>query len=477
MSTELHRERNAHDPPTGAQILPGPVPREAIAYWEDKQLTPRIGFDYRDVWGEEHAVAFTVARVTRHDVLAAIRLDIDAAIRNGVPVEEFIRNLQPRLVQLGWWGEKNTIDPITGQSVSYEVTPRRLRNIFDTNMRQARAAGQWDRIQRAKESRPYLLYQLGPSHHHRDQHVAWAGTLLPVDHPFWLTHMPINGWGCKCHVRQVTQAEADRLGGATPPPDTSTEPWLNERTGETYHVPVGIDPGFEYNAGVSRANNALRAPMQQRAIAWQPGAEEDYRRIVAAPASEEALALSERWRTRWLGDSTDARAGIGPLLVGSSRPYRVDIVGGVYQTPIEHLRIFLEGSETIPLALEAAAYRYGTTQAALASENVSVVQVWRGLHSPQDREVREAIAAGAQRIRVGVRPLVSAAATLRDAMDFAEDYGGGYVLRLSVAASRVFTHPSAKLGLEGESEVVLLNPEGWIDVDIEDVIEVKHNED
>ena len=43
-----------------------------------------------------------------------------------------------------------------------------------------------------------------------------AGTLLPVDDPWWQTHYPPNGWGCKCWVRQVSRREAERLGGCHP---------------------------------------------------------------------------------------------------------------------------------------------------------------------------------------------------------------------------------------------------------------------
>ena len=38
------------------------------------------------------------------------------------------------------------------------ISPGRLQTIFSANMRSARAAGQWDRIQRTKDALPYLLY-------------------------------------------------------------------------------------------------------------------------------------------------------------------------------------------------------------------------------------------------------------------------------------------------------------------------------
>jgi hypothetical protein len=62
-------------------------------------------------------------------------------------------------------------------------------------MRVSRSAGQWQRIDRTKKTLPYLVYYLGPSANHRDEHVGWAGTILPVDHPWWDTHFVPNGWG------------------------------------------------------------------------------------------------------------------------------------------------------------------------------------------------------------------------------------------------------------------------------------------
>ena len=67
------------------------------------------------------------------------------------------------------------IDPETGETREVELgSPRRLKTIYSTNMRTARAAGQWERIQRTKATHPYLLYELGPSGEHRPEHVAWG---------------------------------------------------------------------------------------------------------------------------------------------------------------------------------------------------------------------------------------------------------------------------------------------------------------
>jgi uncharacterized protein with gpF-like domain len=126
-----------------------------------------------------------------------------------------------------------------------------MRVIYDTNMRTARAAGQWERIQRTKRAMPYLVYTLGPSREHRVEHLRWANLCLPADDPFWDTHMGPNGWGCKCGVRQVSRYEFDQMQQdgtiTTDAPEERYVKWLNKRTGEEETVPEGIDPGWAYN--------------------------------------------------------------------------------------------------------------------------------------------------------------------------------------------------------------------------------------
>lgn len=174
-------------------LKPGPVPADVLAYWRSKKLTP--GFDYRDVWNEEHDYAFSAAKIMRLDVLAAMRAELDRAIRGGVPFDQWRKDVEPRFQTLGWWEPQEVTDPKSGEVVTIKP-PERLRTIFLTNMRTARAVGQYDRIQRAKRSRPFLLYQVGPSVRHREEHLAWHGLLLPVDDPFWSFAFPPNGWGC-----------------------------------------------------------------------------------------------------------------------------------------------------------------------------------------------------------------------------------------------------------------------------------------
>ena len=261
----------------------GRPPQEALDWFLAKGF--RVGFDYREVWREEHAIAFTVAKIMQLDLLADVRAAVDQALTEGLTFSEFQDRLTPILQEKGWWGIQEMTDPITGETRDVQLgSPRRLRIIYDTNLRTARAAGQWARIQRTKSAFPYLLYTLGPSREHRPEHVQWHGTLLPVDDPFWSVAYPPSGWGCKCRVRPVSASEYDRLqktgipapssqatqeidpktglptGRRTPatvPVQTTAPPmprveWINKRTGVVQQVPRGIDPGWDYNPGEGR---------------------------------------------------------------------------------------------------------------------------------------------------------------------------------------------------------------------------------
>jgi len=265
--------------------FPAKPSKEALGYFRAKKLRP--GFDWRDVWREEHATNFTIAKAMQHDVLTDIRQSLDDALSDGIPFAQFKKDLKPTLQAKGWWGVKDVVDPLTGETVTAQLgSPRRLKTIYQANMRTARAAGQWQRAQRTKRTHPYFVYELGPSENHRPEHVAWAGLMLPVDHPFWQSHYPPNGWGCKCRIRQVSKREYDRLNETgnylTEAPTIEQREWLNKRTGEVTMVPRGIDPGWDTNPGLARKTTAERQLNEKKAAAT---------RVIKAPLPDAPPSL------------------------------------------------------------------------------------------------------------------------------------------------------------------------------------------
>jgi len=235
--------------------FPGVVPQEALQYFRAKGL--KVGFSYQDVFREEHAYSFTVAKVMELDLLQDIQAALDKALAAGQTLATFQKNLKPTLTEKGWWGVKEMADPASGEVKAVQLgSPRRLKTIYDVNLRTARSAGQWQRIERTMDSLPYLRYSLGPSEHHRQEHAAWDGTILPATDPWFDTHFTSNGYGCKCRIRQVGRYEMQKnKWRVSDRPADGTREWINKRTGEVTEVPIGIDPGFDYNPGKERRQN------------------------------------------------------------------------------------------------------------------------------------------------------------------------------------------------------------------------------
>ena len=225
----------------------GLVDKAAFEHFKAKKILP--GFSHYDVWLYQHSLAFTVAKMMDADMLAEVKDAVEAAQRNGTAFADFKKRLKPYLMAKGWWGEQVMTDPLDGEPKLVRLgSTRRLKTIFDTNMRTAFAAGQWQRIQANKKALPYLRYNKSASGHPRDGHKRYYGLVLPVDHDIWKVIFPPNGYGCKCSVSALTkrQAEEEGIGGE---PDVEMVEFTNPRTGKTVLIPDDITPSFAHNHG------------------------------------------------------------------------------------------------------------------------------------------------------------------------------------------------------------------------------------
>ena len=225
----------------------GLVDKAAFGHFKAKKILP--GFSHYDVWLYQHSLAFTVAKMMDADMLAEVKDAIESAQKNGTAFADFKKRLKPYLMAKGWWGEQIMTDPLDGEPKLVRLgSTRRLKTIFDTNMRTAFAAGQWQRIQANKKALPYLRYNKSASGHPRDGHKRYYGLVLPVDHDIWKVIFPPNGYGCKCSVSALTkrQAEEEGIGGE---PDVEMVEFTNPRTGKTVLIPDDITPSFAHNHG------------------------------------------------------------------------------------------------------------------------------------------------------------------------------------------------------------------------------------
>jgi Phage Mu protein F like protein len=217
----------------------------------------RTTVDWREAWHGDHARAFTVAKIAKLDLLEDVRTSLADVVHNGGTFEQWQANIIPTLQRAGWWGKVQ--DPeLTGTTDPVFVGSRRLRNIFLTNMKVSRAAGQWTRIQARKHIAPYLAYSAVDDDHARRLHALWGGLLegprviLHVDDPAWDWLFPPNDWGCRCSVIQLSQRDLDRLGWKVSPSPPSRGPeraFWRPGASQPEMVPAGIGPGWEYNPG------------------------------------------------------------------------------------------------------------------------------------------------------------------------------------------------------------------------------------
>ena len=234
----------------------------------------QVGFAWQDVWQEQHAAAFTVAKAMTLDLLEDIRGVVDEAIADGIAFEDFQAKLEPILRARGWWGRQMMLDPLTGEKREVQLgSVRRLQIIYDTNLRMAYSAGSWQQVQRTKKLLPYLRY-VDPDARPRPEHLDWsdAPTILPADDPWWSSHYPPNGWNCKCYADSLSESDLARYGLAqsATAPVTRYYDYTNPRTGQSSQVPEGIDPGFAYNPGAEGLCVATERQLAEKMAAADP---------------------------------------------------------------------------------------------------------------------------------------------------------------------------------------------------------------
>lgn len=228
-------------------------PEDAIHYFRQKGY--QITWNWQEMLREAHARAFTVAKATKVDILEDIRKEIDRALAEGTTLEEFRKNLTPMLQRKGWWGVG--VDPETGEIVQLG-SPWRLNTIFNTNIQTAYQVGHYRQMTDPDvlRDRPFWRYVAMMDERTRPEHAAWHGTVLPADDPWWDEHFPPNGWNCRCTAVSLSDYEIERDGYEIGKKiEDRFYDWKNPDTGVVEKIPVGIDPGWNYNPGKHRGGH------------------------------------------------------------------------------------------------------------------------------------------------------------------------------------------------------------------------------
>lgn len=243
-------------------------PERVVKYFQGKGY--QITFDWHEMVEEAHDKAFTVAKVAKMDVLQTIRGEVDKIFTEGMTEQEFIKELKPRLKEMGWWGKAN-YEAGNGEKIEYtQGSTHRLKTIYRTNLSTSYAAGAYEAQVDNKESQPYLMYTTAGDSQVRHEHFLLDKTVKHIDDPFWRFFYPPNGWGCRCSVIAVSAAEAIAYGVVIDLDPSQyrivEEPLgIDRRTGEVRMAEVVIYTNskgqqFKTDAGWSSLPNAKYQP-------------------------------------------------------------------------------------------------------------------------------------------------------------------------------------------------------------------------
>lgn len=184
-------------------------PEQAIKHLTEKGN--EITWSWKDMDAKAHQKAFTVAKAMTMDVLQMIRGNLEAAQKDGIPFEQFKKNLQPMLEESGWWGKQNVENPNTGKKEEVQLgSAWRLETIYRTNMATARAQGRYKQQKESAKFLPYLEYVQIDRANKRDEHAKLAGKIFPVNDPIWKRIFPPRGFNCGCSTQGRSQKWMDR---------------------------------------------------------------------------------------------------------------------------------------------------------------------------------------------------------------------------------------------------------------------------
>jgi len=209
---------------------------EAIEYFRSKVNLPTAS--YRDLTAQQRDRAFAVAGVMQAELLESLRQAVDKALVTGTTLQEFRQDFDREVAAAGW---------------SYRGNRTwRTELILNQNLRQAYGAGRYRQLTdpATLKARPYWMWRHGDSIYPRKQHLAWDGTTLPANHPWFRNKFPPAGFGCKCKILSLDKAKVSKV-----PDDEFYE--YTDAQGRRVRVPVGVDPGFELIPGISNLTDEV----------------------------------------------------------------------------------------------------------------------------------------------------------------------------------------------------------------------------
>ena len=136
-----------------------------------------------------------------------------------------------------------------------------LRTEYNSAVLKARSAVQFKEALKTKDLYPNLEYLQSSSVHKRQDHLAYVGTILPIEHSFWEEHLPPLDWNCKCRVRPT-----DKGATAVPPtaPKYKPKAGLGSNPAKSGSVFDLKQHPYTHNAGIPTCPECRRQGLLSR---------------------------------------------------------------------------------------------------------------------------------------------------------------------------------------------------------------------
>jgi Phage Mu protein F like protein/Contact-dependent growth inhibition CdiA C-terminal domain len=160
-----------------------------------------------------------------------------SSIQYGTPNYEFLKQLQTNTATFAAFknhasikamtallkdsgGNLRTREDFKNEALKIDSTYRTtyLDAEYDTAVRTARLAAQWQKFEKNKRIYPNLKYLLTKSSQPDKTHLKYVGIIAPIDSPFWNTHYPPNRWRCQCGVEPTDEDTTDIPDNLPPVP-------------------------------------------------------------------------------------------------------------------------------------------------------------------------------------------------------------------------------------------------------------------
>ena len=135
-----------------------------------------------------------------------------SAFKNHAQVDEMVSALRDEKGALRSYNDFKK----TATGIEKDYNENWLKAEYNAAVRSARTATDWVSATTNQKLYPNIEYLPSRSAHRRVEHEQYYGIIRPVDDPFWNTHLPPVGWGCKCGWR-TTRSTSTEVPENLPP--------------------------------------------------------------------------------------------------------------------------------------------------------------------------------------------------------------------------------------------------------------------